>query len=203
MSDEMKTSGEGEFAPIGEVAPAPAAPIIRRGAVSRNALLIVAGVIILAVTVGLIWYAMTLGNSSPVAPITTVVLPSVPTGGGTGSTTTTTAPPVVAIDNRDVFTPRNPFTVIPPIEIAVPVTDTSDNSDNNTTETADTTTLTLRDIVTVDGVRKAVVRLAGVNYTLAAGETVGSSQWSIVEVNTNNIVALYGDVRVTISLGSK
>jgi hypothetical protein len=199
----MKTSGEGEFAPIGEVAPAPAAPIIRRGAVSRNALLIVAGVIILAVAVGLVWYAMTLANSSPVAPITTVVLPSTPTGGGTGSTTTTTAPPVVAIDNRDVFTPRNPFTVIPPIEIAVPVTDTSDNSGNNTTETADTTTLTLRDIVTVDGVRKAVVRLAGVNYTLAAGETVGSSQWSIVEVNTNNIVALYGDVRVTISLGSK
>jgi hypothetical protein len=199
----MKTSGEGDFAPIGEVAPAPAAPIIKRGAVSRNALLIVAGVIILAVTVGLIWYAMSLANNSPVAPITTVVLPPTPAGGGsTGSTTTAAPGPIVSIDNRDVFTPRNPFTVILPIEIAVPESDTSDNSDNNT-ETADTTTLTLRDIVTVDGVRKAVVRLAGVTYTLAAGETVGSSQWSIVEVNTNNIVALYGDVRVTISLGSK
>lgn len=200
MSDDMKMSGEEMFAPEGEVAPAPAAPIIKRGTISRNALLIVAGVILAAVTVGLIAYALSL--ATPVAPVATVVVPVTTPGAGTGSTTPT-APltPLPNIDNRDVFTPRNPFIVIPPITIAVAVTDTSDTS--NTTDTADAGTLTLTDIVTVDGVRKAVVKLDGVTYTLAAGQDVGTSSWKIVEVNSTNIVALYGDDQVTISLGSK
>ena len=200
MSDDMKTSGEEMFAPEGEVAPAPAAPIVKRGAISRNALLIVAGIILAAVTVGLVVYALSL--ATPVAPVATVVVPVTTPGTGTGSTTPS-APlvPVPNIDNRDVFTPRNPFIVIPPITIAAPVTDTSDTS--NTTDTADAGTLTLTDIVTVDGVRKAVVKLDGVTYTLAAGQDVGTSSWKIVEVNSTNIVALYGDDQVTISLGSK
>jgi hypothetical protein len=199
VSDDMKMSGE-EFAPVGEVAPAPAAPIIKRETISRNVLLIVAGVILAVVTVGLVVYALSL--ATPVAPVSVNVSPVTTPGGGTTSNPAT-APllPVPAISNDDVFTPRNPFTVIPPIAIAVPSEETSES--NNTTETSDADTLTLRDIVTVGGVRKAVVRLNGHTYTLAAGETVDSSSWSIQEVNTTNIVALYGDVSVTISLGSK
>ena len=200
MSDDMKMSGEEMFAPEGEVAPAPAAPTIKRGTISRNALLVVAGLILAAVTVGLIAYALSL--ATPAAPVATVVVPVTTPGTGTGSTTPTAPlPPVPSIDNRDVFTPRNPFIVIPPITIAVPPTDTSGT--NKTTDTANAGTLTLTDIVTVDGVRKAVVKLNGVTYTLAAGQDVGTSNWSIVEVNATNVVALYGDEQVTISLGSK
>ena len=200
MSDHMKMSGEEMFAPEGEVAPAPAPPIIKRGTISRNALLVVAGLILAAVTVGLVAYVLSL--ATPVAPVATVIVPVTTPGTGAGSTTPT-APllPVPSIDNRDVFTPRNPFIVIPPITIAVPSTDTSSTS--NTTNTAEAGTLTLTDIVTVDGVRKAVVKLDGVTYTLAAGQDVGTSNWSIVEVNATNVVALYGDEQVTISLGSK
>ena len=204
MADDMKMSGEEMFAPEGEVAPAPAPPILKRGMISRNALLIVAGVILAAVTVGLIAYALSLATpAAPVAPVVVPVTnPGTGTGTGIGSTTPTTPLlPVPSIDNRDVFTPRNPFIVIPPITIAVPSTGTSGT--NNTTDTADAGTLMLSNIVTVGGVRKAVVKLNGVTYTLAAGEHVGSSNWSIVEVNTTNIVALYGDDQVTISLGSK
>jgi hypothetical protein len=198
VSDDMKMGGGEQFAPVGEVAPRAAAPMIKPQAVSRNALLIVAGVILLAVTVGLVAYAMTL--ATPAAPPTTVVVPGNTPSGGTPSKPTTVPPlPVASIDDRDVFTPRNPFTPINPIVIAVPDTDDSDD----TSDTADTGTLTLTDIVTVGGVLHAVVKLNGTSYTLAAGEAVGTSSWSIVEVNSTNIVALYGDEQVTISLGSK
>lgn len=199
MSDDMKMSGEDQFAPVGEVAPRPAAPIIKREMISRNALLIVAGVILAAVTVGLVAYALSL--ATPAAPLITSTVPPITTP-GTGTTTSTLPPtPVPSIDNRDVFTPRNPFTVIKPIVIAVASTDTSEST--NTTDTTGANTLKLTDIVTVGGVRKAVVKLNGHTYTLAAGETVGTSDWSIVEVNTSSIVAMYGDDQVTISLGSK
>ena len=197
MSDDMKMSGEG-FASVGEVAPATAASIIKRETISRNVLLIVAGVILAVVTVGLVWYALSL--ATPMAPVTVNVGPVVTTP-TTSNPATAPLLPVPSIDDRDVFTPRNPFVVIPPITIAVPSSD--DSGLNNGTDTAAADTLTLKDIVTVDGVRKAVVKLNGTTYTLAAGETVGTSSWSIQEVNTTNIVALYGDVSVTISLGSK
>lgn len=202
MSDDMKMSGEEMFAPEGEVTPAPAAPIIKAETISRNALLIVAGVILAAVTVGLVAYALSL--ATPAAPVTTIVTPITTPGTTPGQTTTAAAlppTPVPSIDNRDVFTPRNPFTVIKPIVIAVLATDTS--SSTNTSDTTSANTLKLIDIVTVGGVRKAVVKLNGHTYTLAAGETVGTSSWSIVEVNTTNIVVLFGDEQVTISLGSK
>jgi hypothetical protein len=122
-----------------------------------------------------------------------------PITSGTPAASSTASPntsaallPIPTVSDRDIFTPRNPFEIIVP---SIPETSSAGSSH----EASDT--LTLTDIVTENGVRKAVVRLNGVSYTLAAGATVDSSSWSIVEVKKSSIVALYGDVRVTISLG--
>lgn len=204
MSDDMNTSGEEQFAPVGELTPAPAEPIIKAEAVSRNALLFVAGAILLAATIGFVVYAMTIGNTPPVTQITSPSGPVTTPGGGGSTTTSEGLLPVAPVDDRDVFTPRNPFVVIDPIVIAVaPSADTTDPANNDDDDDNNSSTLQLLDITGTGDDRKAVVKLNGVTYTLEEGDTVGTSNWSIVEINATNIVALYGDEQVTISLADK
>ena len=195
MSDEMM-SGVEPTGPEGTVAPLPAAPAGGGGA--RKIVLIVVGVVVLLGILAAVAFvalgALSLFSSST---STTTQLPPITAGTPAASSTVSptasgTLAPIPVVTDRDIFTPRNPFEVIVP---SIPATSSSSsNSDTSGT-------LTLTDIVTENGVRKAVVRLNGTSYKLAKGATVDSSSWSIVEVNKDNIVALYGDVRVTISLG--
>jgi hypothetical protein len=205
----MMNSGE-PIVPEGTVEAPPAPPLIKPGMAKRNILLIVAGAIVLIALVAFVAYALLLVGSSAV-PGTPSATPGTP--GTPGSVAPSTSPtaallPVAEVDWRDVFTPRNPFKVIKPVQIAVPEpeedTDTGGNNNNNggnDDEEEEDATLTLEDIVTEDDVRKAVVKLDGVTYTLGAGEQVGDSDWSIVEVNEETVVVLYGDVRIELSIG--
>lgn len=170
--------------------------------VGRLLLFIAAGVAVLAIIVGIVlWVFM----SSQISAPTTVVTPPVTgTGTGTGSTGTSgTLAPVATVTNAEVFTPRNPFEVIPAPTIGTSTSNSnsSSNSSSNSTTTTSATALTLTDIVTESGVRKAVVKLGGQTYKVAAGETVDTSNWKVVQINTSSVVFLYGDDRITISLG--
>jgi len=195
VSDEMM-SGVEPTGPEGTVAPLPAAPV-KSGGVSKIVLIIVGAVVLLGVLAAVAFFALGFLGTSLLSSVgTTAQLNTTPGGAVASSTvsanTSAAALPIPVVTDRDVFTPRNPFEVITP---SVPETEAASSSSDASG------TLILSDIVTENGVRKAVVRLNGTTYTLAAGATVGTSSWSIVEVNTSNIVALYGDVRVTISLG--
>jgi hypothetical protein len=207
VSDDMMKSGEEPIVPEGTVAPLPAPPLIKPGMARRNVLLIVAGVIVLVALVGFVYFAIQTANNVATpgtsGGVPVAVTPGTPGAPGTTPSTTSTAnlAPVPDVTNRDIFTPRNPFAPIKPVSIAPVVKETASSSDTTTHTANNSDTLTLEDIVTENGVRKAVVTLNGTTYTLAAGETVGSSNWSIVEVNTSDIVARFGDITITLLIG--
>jgi hypothetical protein len=209
VSDDMNMSGEGPIVPEGTVAPLPAPPLIKPGMARRNVLLIVAGVIVLVALVGFVYYAIMIANNvatpgggSSTGGVPVTVTPGTPTG--TSTTPTAALPPISDVTNRDIFTPRNPFAPIKPISIAQPAAPAAKTTSSHETTHAtsnNSDTLTLQDIVTENSVRKAVVSLNGTTYTLAAGEQVGTSNWSIVEVNASDIVARFGDITVTLLIG--
>lgn len=62
-------------------------------------------------------------------------------------------------------------------------------------------TLYLIDIVTEDGIRKAVLLWNDVRYTLPAGGTIPKSPWLVVEVGDGSVVMLYGDTPITLYVG--
>jgi heme/copper-type cytochrome/quinol oxidase subunit 2 len=196
VSDDIDVSGGEPIAPEGEVAPPPAAPIIKRGTLSRNVLLIFAGVIVVVVAAAFVILALQLGRNTaqpsgiPSVPVTTPVV-STPTSGTPSTVTSGAVPGLSTIDNDDVFTPRNPFVVIPPVAIVVP--SSSSGSGSGSTDTSGTLYCTR--ITTVGGVREAVVRLNGISYTLAAGQQVDSSDYSIVKVDATEVLVSYGDVQ--------
>lgn len=133
-----------------------------------------------------------------------------PTGGGAVAATATA--PVPDIQNRDVFTPRNPFTPLvlpasffPDVPSSSTSTGTSGGSSGggstSTSETVSEQTLVLDDIITDNGTRKAVLTLGGTQMTVAAGEQLGSSPWRVISVGTTSVTLLYGDEQVVLSVG--
>jgi hypothetical protein len=190
--------------PEGTVAPAPVAPPNTEGA--SRVLLIVLGIIAFVLVLGAVVYfalgalGVSLLNSAITGTPATVTpgITSVPTTASAAASTATVLP-IPDVSDADVFTPRDPFVpIVPEVEAS---TSTSSSSSSSSASTDTSGTLILQDIVTENGVRKAVVRLDGVTYTLAAGKQVGSSSWSIVTVNSSSVVVLYGDEQVTITLG--
>lgn len=160
--------------------------------------------IIIAAVVG--WFVLgpasvgqtgTPGTPTAIVPITPAPTPSAPV---TSSAVATL--PVADITSRDVFTPRNPFTVIS--AASIPAASTSDGTTSTATATNTSTTLYLTDVVTVSGVRKAVVKYRGVKYTVGAGETVTGSSWKIITINSSSIEAQYGSSAdlITISVSA-
>ena len=41
----------------------------------------------------------------------------------------------------------------------------------------------------------------GTTYTLAEGEQVDDSPWKVLEINSDSVVMLFGDTRITLSTG--
>jgi len=112
-----------------------------------------------------------------------------------GSRTATAALPAVpVIENSEVFTPRDPFqpVVIPASAIEVEAGGASADDDN---------TLTLLEIIEENGARRAVLRLGATNYTLAAGERLGTTPWKVVSVGTTSVTMLYGDSQIVLTVG--
>lgn len=98
------------------------------------------------------------------------------------------------------FTFRNVFA--PTIKREFEASTTADGS-GTTSETAEVpaNTLFLQSIVTEDGVQKAVFIWNDKTYTVAEGETVDSSPWKVLQINSDSVLMLYGDSQVTLSVG--
>jgi type IV pilus biogenesis protein PilP len=62
-------------------------------------------------------------------------------------------------------------------------------------------TLYLNDIVTENGVPRAVLMLNGTTYRLAAGERIPGTPWQVLRIGTTQVTMLYGDTQVTLSVG--
>jgi hypothetical protein len=107
------------------------------------------------------------------------------------------APAEVPVTNEDVFVFRDPFIPLMKAKPAV----TASSSVSTTTTAADKNTLTLQDVVTENGVDKAVVVLGGVTYTVGEGQQVGESPWKVLTIDGTTVVMLFGDDRVTLTVG--
>ena len=204
MSDESHT-----------IAPAPAST--KTGFFSSTAgrvLLVVGGVVVLLVICGVVaelvlGAALTGVTSSLFGSAAGQAATTQQPAGGSGTSVAGTAaalatmPAVPDVGDRDVFLPRDPFTVIKPPTVAVSSTSASTSTSTATTSTASSsdTSLVLVDIVSDNGVAKAVFKYKGVEYTVGKGGTVDSSSWQVVSVGTSSVVMLYGDDRVTLYRG--
>lgn len=158
-------------------------------------LLLIAGVALAIVLGSSLLSGLTGGGTGPVSTATPApVTSSVPTSGSTVSTGAIL--PVPDIENRDVFSPRDPFEPIDAPKLAVQTV-----SGTGGTSSANDKTLVLNDITTENGVKKAVITYSGTSYTLGEGDSVPNSPWKVFKIYTSSVVMLYGDDRVTLTVG--
>ena len=170
---------------------------------STSGKLIVGGVllfVVLAVTGTLLFTFLV----NKIAQVDTAVVPVARKGVGSSAPTMTPVNPrVQPLD--DTFTFRNVFapTVKPPKEPAV--SDGSD-SDSTSTETSSSTsgakdTLILQSISVEDGVRTATFEWNGETYAVVEGGQIADSPWKVLEIDSDSALMLYGDSRVTLTVG--
>lgn len=175
----------------------PAEPVGFFSTPTGRIVLIVGGITILLVILAIV-VVVVLGMLTVNAPATgTAVTPgATPPAGvetsGSVEATAVTPPEVRPIKNIEVFSPRDPFE---PVEFPrFASTDDEGGSEERGV-------LSLIDIVTEDGVRKAVLRLDGVTYTVGAGQRLGETPWQVQSVGSTSVRMLYGDEGITLSLG--
>ncbi len=146
---------------------------------------------VIVAAVALIAMGTLLGGSSSE---TGGVNPAVPgTSPKPSGKVTALAPAVPPVDNREVFTPRDPFqrVVIPVSALATAGVEASEEAD----------TLTLVEIINENGVRKGVFRFNGVTYTVGDGERLGDTSWQVVTVGTSSATMLFGDTQIVLTVG--
>ena len=201
MSDENELNGLEPTAPT--AAPVGPAPKPSSGdflsTSGGKVLLLVLAVLVLLVVAGIVgWFVLgpaSLGTGTPAAPTPVTSQP------GTPATPSTPAPAIVATEPlpatvtsvtlRDVFTPRNPFTVIEPD--VIPTETVSTGNDNNDTSGIDPTVVTVTGVKTVSGVLKAIIAFGGTVYTVGPGESFGGhADWTVVTVHTASVDVLMG-----------
>jgi hypothetical protein len=133
------------------------------------------------------------------------------------STANTVPVSVAVITNADVYTFRDPFKPLleaPPTPTpSSSTTSTSSGGSSSSATTASASggssggsqeasgTLTLESISTEGGVKMAKFTLDGVTYTVSAGEQLGTTPWKVVEIGSDSVVMLYGDERITLTVG--
>ncbi len=116
------------------------------------------------------------------------------------------------VELDDVFTYRDVFVpTVTLVSSSTTVTTTSNSTTTNTSNSTSTTndsatntpanTLVLEDISTEDGQPVAVLSWNGQTYTLAEGEEIPNTPWQVLEINSSTVVMLYGDARITLSVG--
>jgi len=187
---------------------APAAPKPGiRGFLNSKAGKIIVGVAAVVVVVGVLGIIGAAFLGSPTSE--DVATPTGSTSGGATVTKPVTpvsevkVPDDVELD--DVFTYRDVFV---PTVVLVSTTTTSTTSNSTSTSTSTTNqtttpenTLVLEDIATEDGEPVAVLSWNGETYTLAEGESIPNTPWKVLEINSSTVVMLYGDARITLSVG--
>jgi hypothetical protein len=100
-----------------------------------------------------------------------------------------------ALTPQDVYTFRNIFE--PTVKLKTP----SAASSGETSQTYPANALVLQSISTQDGVSKANLYWNGSVYTLAKGDQISGTPWEVLSIDENSVVMLYGDSRVTLTVG--
>jgi hypothetical protein len=207
VSDDTELNGmepvSPEEAPVAS-APAPSSGDFLSSTVGK-VVLIVGAVLVLLVVAGIVgWFVLgpaSLGGtgtpSAPVGLVPSTGTPATPAAPAAPTSSTVATLPVADITLRDVFTPRNPFTVIEPDKIAISTADTSADE----TSTLGPDVVTVIDIKTVSGERVAVIAFGGITYTVGPGDAFGGhAGWTVVTVHATSVDVLMDGVTVNLPL---
>jgi hypothetical protein len=201
VSDDMDLTGVSRVDPEGGPGPAATKPDKRKGFFSTalgRALLIGLGVAVILGIIGVVVVLVLGVFASNTGTVTGGSVAGKSTAGATGAESSATAaasvvpsePPLVpVIANRDVFSPRDPFEEIKPPVVPSETVKVEEN------------VLVLKDIVTEDGVRKGVFTYNGVQYVGGPGDVLGRTNWKVLAVYESSADVLFGDDRVTLSVG--
>jgi hypothetical protein len=128
-----------------------------------------------------------------------------PAGGGTAAPTATVVPTNPREQRlEDTFTYRNIFA--PTVKPRTTASTSNSDSDSGSTTTSDSAngpadTLILKAITVENGVRTARFEWNGTNYMSVKGDTVDDSPWQVLEIYSDSVLMLYGDSRVTLTVG--
>lgn len=192
--EQSANRDQGLGSDVGAVETGAAAP-------ASNPAVIVAAVVIfllVAAAAAAAVYVFVLGTSDDLAPVITP-----------GTTEEAPAPAAAVGDQSEpapvplkrVFTFRDVFEpLIKPAPTPPTVTGTVTDETTGTAAVSDGT-LTLLDVVAVDGEPAAVLGLNGETYTLKAGEAISGTPWQVLSIDGQTVVLLFGDVQVTLSVG--
>ncbi|HSK47989.1 MAG TPA: hypothetical protein VLA05_08310 [Coriobacteriia bacterium] len=119
---------------------------------------------------------------------------------------------------RDVFEPTMKPSTLPSSSQGTSTTDGGTSADGTTTDgtNSDGTdggdgsgddvdvpadTLLLQSVSTVDGEPVATFVWNGQTYTVGEGDQLGETPWQVLDISGNTVVMLYGDTRVTLTVG--
>jgi hypothetical protein len=141
--------------------------------------------------------------------------PQTPATSSSTAAPSTAAPQVAArstvkvVTNDQVFTFRDVFEpLLKPIKKPATggTTGGGGTPSGGTTTPVDTNdysagTLYLLDIVTEDGVMKAVMVWDQDEITLTEGQSISGTPWKVLDITANSVIMLYGDQQVTLTVG--
>lgn len=158
------------------------------------------GLIVIIIVVGAIAFFFLSNGTEPQQA------PQVSGGGGATSTTTTqavvpTSPPETPLD--ETFTFRNIFAP----SVSMPSSDTASSTDGSgSSETPGTgsgarDTLVLISITSDSGEDFATFTWNGQEYDAKEGEQVDSSPWEVITIDSDSVLMLYGDTKITLTVG--
>lgn len=140
-------------------------------------------------------------TSDEVEPVVTT--PTVETSGTASANTSETAEPRPEQSPEDLFTARNVFE--PTVKLTVASDSDSDGDGGGTSDggTPDVPadTLYLAGVSTVDGEPVAELIWNGETYSLGEGESIPGTPWKVLSISGDTVVMLYGDSRVTLTVG--
>jgi hypothetical protein len=183
-------------APVpGPPKPKPAIVVFLASSTGR---LIVGGVLLFTVVVvaGAFLFFSLLNSAPPAA------VPTAPSGSTTTTSTSVeaTRPPDLPID--DTYTFRNIFApTVRAIKIKTVSSTTTSSTDTSVTSDVPADTLVLKSIETDSGKKVANFQWNGAVYACHNGDQVDSSPWQVLTIYSDSVLMLYGDSRVTLTVG--
>ena len=152
--------------------------------------------------------ASTTGASSTTTSTGKPSAPGATTGTAAPAASIVPTPSVLSVTDEDVFSPRDPFIPVvlpaPPAPASATAPTGATGSAGSTTgsiTTADSNALYLRMIITTEKGGIAFLDYKGTVYALAVGDVIPNSSWKVLSVGLKTVTMLFGDERVTVSLG--
>jgi hypothetical protein len=168
---------------------------------SRKGLLVAVGaLVLLGIVAGIAAWLVLFVFSGVQDDVTVKVTPSKQNTGTPAAETPVAAGPAKAVSNDEVFTFRDIFKPLagPAAADTGGSTDTSSGVDTSD-YAADT--LYLINILTDGETSTAVMIWNQQEYRLAEGDSIANTPWKVLEIRTDDVVMLYGDQQVVLSVG--